>query len=103
MPLLVFQAVVTAAEDIEREFEYAGLLLEEGFPDYAVIVAERVVAQHPELKDRANIVRAEALIAARRREQKTNGQAKSGGFCPQCGNCVQETDRFCPKCGEALT
>jgi len=45
----------------------------------------------------------EIMIAARRREQKSTGQAKTGGFCPQCGNCVQESDRFCPKCGEALT
>ena len=44
----------------------------------------------------------ETLIAARRRSQKENNQPKMGGFCPQCGNCVQENDRFCPKCGEAL-
>jgi hypothetical protein len=44
----------------------------------------------------------EVIIAARRREQKSNGQSKTGGFCPQCGNCVRENDRFCPKCGEAL-
>ena len=44
----------------------------------------------------------EALISARRRAQKSNGQDKTGGFCPQCGNCVQESDRFCPKCGNAL-
>jgi hypothetical protein len=44
----------------------------------------------------------ETLIAARRRAQKNNGQTKTGGFCPQCGNCVQESDRFCPKCGNAL-
>jgi hypothetical protein len=44
----------------------------------------------------------EALIATRRRKQKSNGQSKTGGFCSQCGNCVQESDRFCPKCGEAL-
>lgn len=44
----------------------------------------------------------EALIANRRRSQKENDQPKTGGFCPQCGNCVQETDRFCPKCGESL-
>jgi hypothetical protein len=44
----------------------------------------------------------EALIAARRRSQKESNQPKMGGFCPQCGNCVQETDRFCPKCGQAL-
>ena len=44
----------------------------------------------------------EALIANRRRSQKENDQPKTGGFCPQCGNCVQESDRFCPKCGNAL-
>ena len=44
----------------------------------------------------------EALIAKRRRSQKENDQPKTGGFCPQCGNCVQESDRFCPKCGHAL-
>ncbi len=44
----------------------------------------------------------EALIAKRRRSQKENDQPKTGGFCPQCGNCVQEIDRFCPKCGEPL-
>ena len=44
----------------------------------------------------------EALIANRRRSKKENGQPNMGGFCPQCGNCVQETDRFCPKCGATL-
>ena len=44
----------------------------------------------------------ETLIAARRRSQKENNQPKMGGFCPHCGNCVQENDRFCPKCGKAL-
>ena len=44
----------------------------------------------------------EALIANRRRTQKENDQPKTGGFCPQCGNCVQESDRFCPKCGHSL-
>lgn len=40
----------------------------------------------------------EALIAARRRTR----QEKSGGFCPQCGGAVVQSDRFCPKCGAAL-
>lgn len=44
----------------------------------------------------------EALIAQRRRSQKENDQPKTGGFCPQCGNCVQESDGFCPKCGNSL-
>jgi hypothetical protein len=41
----------------------------------------------------------EALIANRRRAR--NG--KSGGFCSQCGNAIQKSDRFCPRCGHALT
>ena len=44
----------------------------------------------------------EAMIALRRRSQKENNQSKTGGFCPQCGNCVQEIDLFCPRCGNAL-
>lgn len=40
----------------------------------------------------------EQLIAAHRR----NRQEKAGGFCPKCGNVVQESDRFCPKCGASL-
>ena len=40
----------------------------------------------------------EALIANRRR--KRNG--KSAGFCPQCGNPVQQSDQFCSKCGNTL-
>jgi hypothetical protein len=41
----------------------------------------------------------EALIANRRRAR--NG--KSSGFCSQCGNAIQRSDRFCPKCGHPLT
>ena len=44
----------------------------------------------------------EVLIASRRRYQKENDQPKTSGFCPQCGNCVQESDLFCPKCGAQL-
>jgi hypothetical protein len=41
----------------------------------------------------------EVLLAARRRER---GE-KAGGFCAQCGNPVQQSDRFCPRCGKSLT
>lgn len=41
----------------------------------------------------------EALLAARRRAR----QAKSAGFCPQCGRPIQITDRFCPRCGRELS
>ena len=40
----------------------------------------------------------EVLIAGRRREKKE----KAAGFCPQCGNPVQVSDRFCPKCGAEI-
>jgi hypothetical protein len=40
----------------------------------------------------------EQLIASRRRGR----QEKAGGFCPKCGNAVQQSDRFCPKCGASL-
>jgi len=40
----------------------------------------------------------EAMIATRRRSRAE----KTGGFCPQCGHTVQQSDRFCPKCGAVL-
>ncbi len=64
--LPVSVGAVTDGEIIEQEFTYAQALLGMGVPDYAVMAAERIVTQHPELKDRANVVRAEALIGARR-------------------------------------
>jgi hypothetical protein len=41
----------------------------------------------------------EAMIALRRRARK----GRSGGFCPQCGTALQESDIFCPKCGTAIS
>ena len=41
----------------------------------------------------------EVIIANRRRERSE----KAAGFCPQCGNPVQKSDRFCPKCGATIT
>ncbi|CAG0994741.1 hypothetical protein ANAEL_02517 [Anaerolineales bacterium] len=41
----------------------------------------------------------EAMIAARRRNQKS----KSAGFCPKCGKPVLVTDKFCPACGKSLS
>ena len=37
----------------------------------------------------------EVMLANRRRAR----QEKAAGFCPQCGQPVQKSDRFCPKCG----
>jgi hypothetical protein len=40
----------------------------------------------------------ERVIAARKRERSE----RSAGFCPQCGNAVQQSDKFCSKCGTVL-
>ena len=40
----------------------------------------------------------ETMIANRRRSRTD----KSGGFCPNCGNAIQQSDLFCPKCGASL-
>lgn len=53
------------ARAVETEFEYASRLIEGGFPDYAQSVMDDVVAEHPELADRARVIRAQALVAAR--------------------------------------
>jgi zinc-ribbon domain len=37
----------------------------------------------------------EVMLANRRRVRRE----KAAGFCPQCGQPVQQSDRFCPKCG----
>ncbi len=58
-------------------------------------IADRRAASGGELADDD----LEALIATRRRARAE----KSGGFCPQCGNAVQQSDRFCPKCGSGLS
>lgn len=40
----------------------------------------------------------ERMIAARKRERTE----KSAGFCPQCGQPAQQSDKFCSKCGTSL-
>ena len=71
-----------AAIDTRLEAEIASRRADAGF-------AEQIPLDDEELEN---------LIANRRRERKE----KSGGFCPQCGNSVQVSDRFCPKCGEKI-
>lgn len=66
----LFNVVPAVAEDnTDREFEYAARLIELGLCDYAEMVADRIVAEHPDQKDRADVIRAEALIALRKFEQ----------------------------------
>lgn len=40
----------------------------------------------------------ERMIAARKRDRSE----KSAGFCPQCGQAIQQSDKFCSKCGATI-
>jgi rubrerythrin len=90
----------SGAEVLRQIDEYEGISAEPSPPvddriEAAIAARKAALAIDPDDE-------LEALIANRRRAQKENDQPKTGGFCPQCGNCVQETDRFCPKCGQSL-
>lgn len=61
-------AVQLGRDDLDREFKFAAELIELELPDYAQFVADRVLEQHPDQKDRANVVRAEALVEQRQFE-----------------------------------
>jgi len=59
-------SIVRAEDNPDREFEFAAGLVELGFPDYAQKVADGVVKLHPDMADRANLVKAEGFIAGRK-------------------------------------
>lgn len=40
----------------------------------------------------------ERMIAARKRDRNE----KSAGFCPQCGQAIQQSDKFCSRCGATI-
>jgi hypothetical protein len=56
---------------------------------------ERVGTETPGAALTAQDEEFEIMLANRRRVR----QEKAAGFCPQCGQPVQKSDRFCPKCG----
>ena len=66
---LATQAWGAGDAEIDREFEFGARLIKMGFPDFAERAMDRLSLARPDLKDRANVVRAEALIAQRRLKQ----------------------------------
>jgi hypothetical protein len=57
---------LAAQEANEQEFVFARGLIRLNMPDLAERVMERLVLRHPDLEQRANVVRAEAMIHRRR-------------------------------------
>ncbi len=78
--------ILQQLDEISPEYG-AGLILDVDTPQ------PKDVKKLPHLDDDLEI-----MIAARRRARAE----KTGGFCPQCGHAVQQSDRFCPKCGGTL-
>jgi tetratricopeptide (TPR) repeat protein len=54
------------ADSTDDDFRFASGLVDLGFSDYAQKVVDAVLRLHPELADRANLVKAEGMIAARK-------------------------------------
>jgi tetratricopeptide (TPR) repeat protein len=54
------------AQTVDRDFEFATALVEWGFPDFANKVMDAVVRLNPDQSGRANIIKAEGFIAARK-------------------------------------
>jgi len=83
-------------EDAEARSADAGARMEAAIAARAALGANggslKPVVAHPDDE-------LEVIIANRRRERSE----KAAGFCPQCGNPVQKSDRFCPKCGVTIT
>jgi len=69
-------AAWSAGEDVDAEFEYAASLIELGVPEYAEYLVGKLVERDPALKDRADVIRAQALISRRRFEQAEEVLAK---------------------------
>ncbi len=59
-------APATRGQSIDDDFAFASGLVSWGFSDFALQYAEGLLAQNPGLTDRVNMIRAEALIAARK-------------------------------------
>ncbi len=64
--LMFFSAASINAMDVDREYEFARGLVDQGLPDYAMRVLDRVLERHPDQRERVLLVRAEVRIAQRR-------------------------------------
>lgn len=62
-------SVPCAELDVDAEFDYASKLIELGVPDLAEYYVGKLVQRDPTLEDRADVIRAQALISSRRFEQ----------------------------------
>lgn len=55
-----------AQTDLDREFEFASGLVEWGFADFALTLVDTLQRANPSVADRAELIRAQALVASRK-------------------------------------
>ena len=100
MPVAAQEAAAEATTDptLDAEFDFASKLIQFELPDYAEFVVDRIVRTHPDQRDRASVVRAEAAVAARRfgiaEESRRRARGDESGYraCLQSrlpGSCAQ--------------
>lgn len=59
-------ALPVFAQTLDREFDFASGLIEWGFSDYALKLADKLLVEHPETADRVNLIKAQSLINSRK-------------------------------------
>ena len=64
--LSVSFAAGARAQTVDQDFEFAAVLVEKGFPDFANKLMQQVVERNPDQRGRALIIKAEGFIAARK-------------------------------------
>lgn len=76
LALAVYPVVSSAQRggdaEIEREFRFAAALIDADYPEYAEAIVDALLAAHPDVTDvreRANVIRAQAMVARRRFEE----------------------------------
>ncbi|HMP72438.1 MAG TPA: tetratricopeptide repeat protein [Kiritimatiellia bacterium] len=55
-----------SAAKLDEDFEFASRLIDAGFSDFALKMVDEIVRRNPGEADRANLIRAQSMIAARR-------------------------------------
>ncbi len=70
-------------QNLDQEFEFASGLVSWGFPDFAEKIVQNVLRQHPDQKDRAQLIQAEILIARRKFEDAEKVVQQMGTESPK--------------------
>ena len=96
--------ILSAVEEIEADYEMGKIPADEYPQSRAVLLhsGAEILKQIDELTTQTKVNGVddlEKMIKSRREAKKAKITA---GFCPGCGNVLQENDRFCSSCGKEI-